>query len=55
MMAVRHVFKEIGPQLSLAANAPVENFEPLEVKQHLIKNHLKFFVLVVDAYENLKN
>ena len=60
MKAVRHVFKEIGPKLNLATNPPVEIFEPLEVKQYLIKNHLKFCVLVVDAttvkdaYDNLE-
>ena len=59
MEAVKRAFKEIGPKLNLAANPPVKNFEPLEVKQYLIKNHLKFCVLVVDAatvkdaYDNL--
>lgn len=49
MQAVRHVFKDIRSELNLAADPPVENFEPLEVKRYLMENHLKFCVLVVDA------
>ena len=49
MAAVKQVFREIGPRLNLAANPPIEDFEPLEVKQYLMENHLKFCVLVVDT------
>ena len=59
MKNVRQVLEEIRPKLNLAADPPVENLEPFEVKQYLKRNHLKFCVLLVDAatvkdaYENL--
>ena len=49
MKSVMDVFREIGPKLNLAANPPVENFEPLEVKRYLMENHLKSCVLLIDA------
>ena len=59
MKVARQAFEEIRLKLNLAANPPVEIFEPLEVTQYLMKNHLKFCVLLVDAatvkdaYDNL--
>lgn len=48
--AARHLFEEIRPKLNLPnLTVAAENFKPLEVKHYLMKNHLKFCMLVVDA------
>lgn len=50
MKAARHLFEEIRPQLNLPnLTVAAENFKPLEVKHYLMKNHLKFCILVGDA------
>ena len=49
MQAVMNVFKDIRFKLNLAANPPVKNLAPLQVKQYLKENSLRFCVLVVDA------
>ena len=58
MQAARKVLQDIAPKLNLSETPPVGNLPPDEVKRYLIRNKLKFCVLVVDtetikgAYDN---
>ena len=49
MQAVKQVFENILPRLSLAQNPPVGNFGPVEGKRYLMDNRLKYCVLAVDS------
>jgi len=59
MQAVMQVCENIRTKLNLAPNPPSMQIAPLEAKQYLMENRLKFCVLAVDsetirdAYEKL--
>ena len=59
MDAVRHQIEKMGPGLKLKANPFTGNFSPVDLKQFLETNSLRFCVLVMDskavkdAYGNL--
>ena len=49
MQTAMRVFEEIAPKLNLAEHPSVTNLPVDEVKNYLMRNHLKCCVLVVDA------
>lgn len=59
MDAVRHQIETMAPELKLKANPVIRNFFPVDLKQFLETESLRFCVLVVDsktvkdAYGNL--
>lgn len=48
MQAVRNVIEHIRPRLNLSRYPPVENFSPVYIKSYLMRNPVRFCVLVVD-------
>ena len=49
MQLVRKVIDDIRPRLNLSGYPPVENFSPVDIKSYLMRNPVRFCVLVVDA------
>ena len=49
MQVVRKVIDDILPRLNLSRYPPVENLSPVDIKSFLMRNSLRFCVLVVDA------
>ena len=49
MRGVRRVFNDLRPMLGVATDTAVENFSPVSAKSYLLRNDLKFCVLMVDA------
>ena len=49
IQTVTRCFEEIAPKLNLAEHPSVANLPVDEVKNYLMRNHLKCCVLVVDA------
>ena len=49
MDAVRHQIEKMGPELKLEANPFIGNFPPVDLKQFLETNSLRFCVLVMDS------
>lgn len=48
MQLVGKVIKEIGPRLNLSRNPSVKNLSPDDIKWYLMRNPVRFCVLVVD-------
>ena len=48
MRLVRKVINDIRPRLNLPRDPSVENLSPVEIKWYLMRNPLRFCVLVVD-------
>ena len=49
IQTAKRIFEEIAPKLDLAEHPSVENLPLDKVKTYLMRNRLKFCVLVVDA------
>ena len=48
MRLVRKVIEDISPRLNLSRNPPVKNLSLVDVKWYLMRNPVRFCVLVVD-------
>ena len=49
MQAVRRVIEDLGPRLNMSRTPPVKDSSPGDIKSYLMRNPIRFCVLVVDA------